>query len=747
MPVPRRGRFRYLVVLAVLTVVLYTLFMGGGGGGHERQVSDKSDFQHPTYESEERPAAPVQKPDYSRPHPDEVHHAMSKSTKAPPSRTEPASHNDLPSDPSKNPDQMANYNEISFPVGRKENFPVKKVQPIPTDIGRIPRIQATPPVETKTQRIERLKRRDVVKATMKRDWAGYANYAWGHDEFKPVSNGSKDPFGGWGATLVDPLDTLLIMGLIEEYETALKAVRKIDFTYTSGQIPVFETTIRYLGGLLGAYDMATTLDRHDTVLLEQAKSIGEVLFGAFDTPNRMPMLWFDYKLQTVEGRNMRAPQSGCMAELGSLSLEFTRLAQITGEAKYFDAVQRITDALEEALPYMSIEDLWPTDLDLSGCRLENDKCEEQGLRPVPWDEREAYSFGGKADSTYEYFTKQYLLLGGGKVAQQYKRLYEATSEAGRKWLVFQPLVPGDLGKDKIRMLGHVDVFASQPAIFYPIMEHLTCFVGGMYGMAAKAFGIDSHLDLAVELTEGCVWSYGITKTGVMPDTFKVRECVVEQDQCSWDQLVEQWKAGKIEQASGMQYVKDSDIPKHPAFNYASKDGQSKTAGRKLERRQQQNKAAELTKVAFEEAEIISGGGGGGGLGKSQEPDFKATTPHPIQQAIGPDYQLRPEAIESVWYMYRITGDRHWQEVGWQMWLSVEFSTRTDSGHAQLVDVDADKPLLEDRCQSFWYAETLKYFYLLFDDFDAVSLDRFVLNTEAHPLLRADQTVKPKKTST
>jgi len=46
----------------------------------------------------------------------------------------------------------------------------------------------------------------------------------------------------------------------------------------------------------------------------------------------------------------------------------------------------------------------------------------------------------------------------------------------------------------------------------------------------------------------------------------------------------------------------------------------------------------------------------------------------------------------------------------------------------------------DEMESFWLAETLKYFYLLFSTPDVISLDDWVLNTEAHPFRRPDAAV-------
>jgi len=91
------------------------------------------------------------------------------------------------------------------------------------------------------------------------------------------------------------------------------------------------------------------------------------------------------------------------------------------------------------------------------------------------------------------------------------------------------------------------------------------------------------------------------------------------------------------------------------------------------------------------------------------------------------YQLRPEAIESVFVMYRITGDPIWQEKGWVMFQAIMNHTTTTLANACLRDVtNANNPEKIDQMESFWLTETLKYFFLLFSEPDVVSLDEFVL---------------------
>jgi mannosyl-oligosaccharide alpha-1,2-mannosidase len=86
-------------------------------------------------------------------------------------------------------------------------------------------------------------------------------------------------------------------------------------------------------------------------------------------------------------------------------------------------------------------------------------------------------------------------------------------------------------------------------------------------------------------------------------------------------------------------------------------------------------------------------------------------------------------------MYRITGDVSWQNKGWRMFESIINATTTEFGHSAIDDVTMEAPYHVDEMESFWLAETLKYFYLLYSTPDVVSLDEWVLNTEAHPFKR------------
>lgn len=157
--------------------------------------------------------------------------------------------------------------------------------------------------ESATAKIVRANRQKQVREAFLHAWKGYSDNAWMHDELAPLSGGFKDPYVGWAATLVDGLDALYILGLHYEFERALQALESIDFTKPNAErVPVFETTIRYLGGMLGAYDVS---GGKYPILLQKADELGEFLFRSFDTLNGIPVpyYWCENPDQKLEGEN------------------------------------------------------------------------------------------------------------------------------------------------------------------------------------------------------------------------------------------------------------------------------------------------------------------------------------------------------------------------------------------------------------------------------------------------------------
>jgi hypothetical protein len=287
-------------------------------------------------------------------------------------------------------------------------------------------------------------------------------------------------------------------------------------------------------------------------------------------------------------------------------------------------------------------------------------------------ENNEFHFGGMSDSLYEYLPKQYMMLGG--VLDQSRKMYEIVMEVAMKHIFFRPLNPKNedlLISGELRVTGDGQVGLTSRG------QHLGCFVGGMVGIASKIFNRPDDLETAKRLTNGCVWAYGSQTTGIAPEIFTLIEC--KPDDCEWSE--QKWHEG---------------IAKTGVFRT--------TQGESIE---------DKIRQSIQDSRL--------GPGFTQIPDKR--------------YILRPEAIESVFMMYRLTGDAEWQEKAWKIFEKIEFVTKTEIASSAINDVTSPKPMKMDSMESFWLAETLKYFYLIFSDMDLISLDDYVLNTEAHPLRR------------
>jgi len=98
--------------------------------------------------------------------------------------------------------------------------------------------------------------------------------------------------------------------------------------------------------------------------------------------------------------------------------------------------------------------------------------------------------------------------------------------------------------------------------------------------------------------------------------------------------------------------------------------------------------------------------------------------------VEPEYYLRPEIIESAFYLWRETHDPRWRAMGRTFFDSLREYCRTDEAYAAITDVRTKKKA--DRMESYFFAETMKYLYLLFAPDDALP-ETIIFNTEAHPL--------------
>ncbi len=225
-----------------------------------------------------------------------------------------------------------------------------------------------------------LHRRDAVRNSIKKCWESYREYAWDYDELTPTTLLGVDTYSGWGSTRVDALDTLWIMGLHTEFREAVQAVAAVDWdSSTSRSCSLFETNIRYLGGLLATYEMSG-----EKVLLDKALDLANMLYAAFDTPNRMPANDFNFRLAKSGG--LTPSEREPAASVGTLSLEFVKLTQLTGQQKFYDAVDKIKWEMWRTQDGTGLPGMWPTYIDLKHEFGTNDN---------------TFTLGSMADSLYE----------------------------------------------------------------------------------------------------------------------------------------------------------------------------------------------------------------------------------------------------------------------------------------------------------------------------------------------------------
>ncbi|KAG6102001.1 hypothetical protein E4U30_000394 [Claviceps sp. LM220 group G6] len=490
----------------------------------------------------------------------------------------------------------------------------------------------------------RQERRDQVRNVFIADWQNYRTYAWGRDALNPVSATAKDQFSGWAATLVDSLDTLWIMGLRDEFNEAVAAVGSIDFgASTSRQVNIFETNIRYLGGLLAAYDLSGR-----DVLLAKAVELGNFIYAGFNTPDNMPVDFIDFEV-AKRGTGLEIERSVVSASPGTLSLEMTRLSQVTGDPKYYDAVTRVMRVFHEQQNKTKLPGLWPIMVSMDRMDVSS---------------RREFSLGAGADSLYEYLPKMHALLGGQE--PMYEVMTESFMEAATTHLFFRPMVPLE---DDILIAGNVDVSDDGETPLDPESGHLVCFIGATMALGGRLLGQPGHVETGAKLAKGCAYAYASFPSGMMPETYNMVACEPRlASSCSWDEV-------------------------------------------KWERERKKRK------------------------------QWKPHLPKGFTTAKDPRYILRPEAIESIFILYRITGKQEYQEIAWTMFQAVHKASQAKYGHAAISDVtipfeeSTKEDNQEDYMESFWLAETLKYYYLIFSPPDLIDLDEFVLNTEAHPFRR------------
>lgn len=309
-------------------------------------------------------------------------------------------------------------------------------------------------------------------------WTGYRKYAWGLDELRPLSK-SGQQWMGVGLTIIDSLDTIIIMGLHDEYKVAREWIaNSLNFEF-DGEIQLFEMTIRTLGGLLSAYHLT-----NDELFLNKAIELGTKFSPCFGGVTRVPCNRINLK------RFQPTFVDISTAESGSIQLEFRDLSRSSNDTSFEMEVSAVSDHLHY-LP--KLDGLVSCFLNpLSGSFVASS----------------AVSFGASADSYYEYLLKQWIQT--GKTREWLKTDY-LTAIDGMKRHLLRYSEPS-----KLAFVGSMPSLASIGHVRNE-MEHLSCFLPGVLALGV-IHGLDkTHLQLAADLTTTCYKMYEMMPTKLSPE--------------------------------------------------------------------------------------------------------------------------------------------------------------------------------------------------------------------------------------
>ncbi|GLB43628.1 putative glycosyl hydrolase 47 family protein [Lyophyllum shimeji] len=524
-------------------------------------------------------------------------------------------------------------------------------------------------------------KRNAVVAAFRHSWLAYEKDAMGDDEYHPISHKGSNltSAGGIGYTVVDSIDTMLLMGLEAEYARARSWIAdKLSFE-RDGNFNTFETTIRVLGGLLSAYHLSSG----DPVYLDKATELADRILPVFETPSGLPHPMINLA-KGVGVANADFTGLVSTAEVATLQLEFRYLSHLTGNDDYWRRVENAMRIIKSArLPHGLASIFMSVD-------------EGQYVTS-------AIRLGSRGDSYYEYLLKQYLQTNGSEPV--YSDMYEDAMTAIHNHLVQKSTKSGMTYTAEL--IPEKDASGEVSWRLTPKQDHLVCFLAGSLMLGATKTGAlaqsvsvpprDKELTpsgrrdwkTGVELLRTCMSTHD-TATGLSPEIVHFR---IPSDGMDHNSM-----------APADWYIKGARqvFPFSMSFGY------------------------ELEHFAC----FASPG---------EFPPYDARymlryvyvfTYVQYTDTNGPS----PETVESLFLSYRLTGDQLYRDHGWNIFQSIEKHCRLSSGgYATIVNVDEVPVRHEDKMETFWMSETLKYLYLLFDDSNTLPLDKYVFNTEAHPL--------------
>ncbi|KAJ3559837.1 hypothetical protein NM688_g94 [Phlebia brevispora] len=229
----------------------------------------------------------------------------------------------------------------------------------------------------------------------------------GPDWYNPANYATNDVAGNFSVTLIDSIDTLVILNDKPAFEQAVRDIMHWVSFDVNTKPQVFETNIRVLGGLLSAHLLASKPDQpfhlpwYRSELLSLARDLGERLLPAFKTQTGIPYARINLRHGVPKGESIET----CTAGAGSLILEFGTLSRLTGDDRF------------EKAAYKAFFALWNqrSDIGLVGNTI--------NTWNGAWLHPEVSSIGAGVDSFYEYALKWYILSGEVEFLDVFQEAY------------------------------------------------------------------------------------------------------------------------------------------------------------------------------------------------------------------------------------------------------------------------------------------------------------------------------------
>lgn len=336
----------------------------------------------------------------------------------------------------------------------------------------------------------------TVKAETLRAWEGYKQYAWGMDEFKPLSKTGSNWYDlPLSISPIDAYSTLRVMGLDEEAREVERYVETLQFDKDIS-VSVFETNIRVLGGLLSMYQYT-----NNPKILAKARDVGDRLLPAFNSETGVPYSSINLKTGQVGG------DGASPAGAGTYTLEFGLLSYYTQDPIYYKKAKQAMKVLFDRR----------SEIDLIGSFIH--------VNSGDWLSGTSHISAG-SDSYYEYLIKTWLLFKDPEMKAMWDVIAKAVVKhnpetlEGRVWYG-----PVDM---------HTGARAGSSVTLYDAFFPATLAVGGYvteaatlqdtwdwlwnkYGLEPLAYNYKSNAiedytyDLNPEIVESAYYLYHFTK--------------------------------------------------------------------------------------------------------------------------------------------------------------------------------------------------------------------------------------------